>query len=114
MTILVLYVIYWLAAFGLFVYGINCYILLRSYRKGRDRGLERIHRIRREYWAGATEEDLPTVTIQLPLYNERFVAGRLLHAVAQIDYPRHLLEVQVLDDSTDETVELVREHVDHF
>ncbi|MHC4861744.1 MAG: glycosyltransferase [Planctomycetota bacterium] len=42
------------------------------------------------------------------------MAGRLLHAVAQIDYPRHLLEVQVLDDSTDETVELVREHVDHF
>ena len=46
---------------------------------------------------------LPPVTIQLPIYNEMYVADRLIDAVCQIDYPRELLEIQVLDDSTDET-----------
>lgn len=61
-------------------------------------------------------EDLPRVTIQLPLYNERFVVGRLLEAVAKIRYPRERLQIQVLDDSTDETrfltERLVREYRD--
>lgn len=46
---------------------------------------------------------LPTVTVQLPIYNERFVAERLLEAVFALDYPRDRLQVQVLDDSTDDT-----------
>src|SRR5918911_4411842 len=48
-------------------------------------------------------DPLPTVTIQLPIYNEMYVADRLIDAVCQLDYPRELLEIQVLDDSTDET-----------
>jgi cellulose synthase/poly-beta-1,6-N-acetylglucosamine synthase-like glycosyltransferase len=56
-------------------------------------------------------EDVPHVTIQLPLYNEATVAARLLDHVAKIDYPREKLEIQVLDDSTDETRALVRNHV---
>ena len=47
----------------------------------------------------------PTVTVQLPIYNERFVVARLLDAVAQLDWPRDRLEVQILDDSSDETVQ---------
>jgi cellulose synthase/poly-beta-1,6-N-acetylglucosamine synthase-like glycosyltransferase len=50
----------------------------------------------------------PTVTVQLPLYNERFVARRLLEAVAALDYPPGRLEIQVLDDSTDGCSRLVR------
>ncbi|MFQ5663853.1 MAG: cellulose synthase family protein [Terriglobia bacterium] len=50
----------------------------------------------------------PHVTIQLPLYNEKYVVERLLATVAAIDYPRDRLEIQVLDDSTDETVALAR------
>jgi cellulose synthase/poly-beta-1,6-N-acetylglucosamine synthase-like glycosyltransferase len=46
---------------------------------------------------------LPPVTIQLPIYNEMYVADRLIDAVCLIEYPRELLEIQVLDDSTDET-----------
>jgi cellulose synthase/poly-beta-1,6-N-acetylglucosamine synthase-like glycosyltransferase len=49
---------------------------------------------------------LPYVTIQLPIYNELYVVERLLRKVAEMDYPLDLLEIQVLDDSTDETVEL--------
>ncbi len=49
-----------------------------------------------------------TVTIQLPIYNEYYVAERLINKVCEIDYPRELLEIQVLDDSTDETVDLLK------
>jgi cellulose synthase/poly-beta-1,6-N-acetylglucosamine synthase-like glycosyltransferase len=48
-------------------------------------------------------EALPRVTVQLPIFNERYVAARLLEAVTKLDYPSELLEIQVLDDSTDET-----------
>ncbi len=53
------------------------------------------------------EENTPFVTIQLPVYNEMFVVERLLDAVAAIDYPADKLEIQILDDSTDETSELI-------
>src|SRR5687768_16328727 len=57
---------------------------------------------------------LPTVTIQLPLFNEMYVVDRLVDAVCRIDYPKELLQIQVLDDSTDETTEIaelaVRRH----
>ncbi len=48
-------------------------------------------------------DPLPVVTIQLPIFNEMYVVDRLVDAVCRLDYPRHLLEIQVLDDSTDET-----------
>jgi cellulose synthase/poly-beta-1,6-N-acetylglucosamine synthase-like glycosyltransferase len=51
-------------------------------------------------------EVLPRVTVQLPIFNEMYVADRLIDAVCEIDYPRDLLEIQVLDDSTDETTEI--------
>jgi cellulose synthase/poly-beta-1,6-N-acetylglucosamine synthase-like glycosyltransferase len=55
--------------------------------------------------------ELPTVTVQLPLYNEATVVERLLDAVARFDYPAERLEIQVLDDSTDETEALARRKV---
>jgi cellulose synthase/poly-beta-1,6-N-acetylglucosamine synthase-like glycosyltransferase len=53
------------------------------------------------------DEDLPMITIQLPIYNELYVIERLIDACARFDYPRDKYEIQILDDSTDETVELV-------
>src|SRR5262252_7200785 len=50
----------------------------------------------------------PKVTVQLPIFNERYVIERLIEAVAQFDYPGELLQVQVLDDSTDETQAVAR------
>src|SRR5512138_2189872 len=55
-----------------------------------------------------TEEDLPRITIQLPLFNELYVVDRLLKAVTAIDYPNDKFEIQVLDDSTDETVNVAK------
>ena len=57
-------------------------------------------------------EEIPFVTIQLPVYNEMYVMERLLDNIAKMDYPADKLEIQVLDDSTDETVETTRAHVE--
>ncbi|HUL17283.1 MAG TPA: cellulose synthase family protein [Terriglobales bacterium] len=56
----------------------------------------------------AEVKEWPRVTVQLPIFNERYVIERLVEAVAQFDYPRELLDVQVLDDSTDETQQVAR------
>ena len=56
---------------------------------------------------GLSDEDLPIVTVQLPLYNERYVVERLIDSITQFDYPKDKLEIQVLDDSTDETISIV-------
>ncbi|HKV05706.1 MAG TPA: cellulose synthase family protein [Candidatus Acidoferrales bacterium] len=54
----------------------------------------------------------PKVTVQLPIYNERYVIERLIETVAQFDYPRDLLDIQVLDDSTDQTQQVARDCVE--
>ncbi|MFC2130061.1 glycosyltransferase [Bacteroidota bacterium] len=59
-------------------------------------------------------EDLPCVTIQLPVFNEMYVIERLIKAVCNIEYPKDKLEVQVLDDSTDETVNIAEELVAEY
>lgn len=56
----------------------------------------------------------PTVTVQLPIYNEGSVVERLLEAVVALDYPRDRLEIQVLDDSTDETAQMVRRRAAYY
>src|SRR5437016_6103025 len=74
------------------VYGWHRYYLVYLYMRNRGR----------EPKAGPQLNPLPVVTIQLPLYNEMYVADRLIDAVCRIEYPRELLEIQVLDDSVDE------------
>ncbi|NQW29101.1 MAG: glycosyltransferase [Ignavibacteria bacterium] len=58
--------------------------------------------------------DIPVVTVQLPFYNELYVVDRLVKAVCEIDYPKDKLEIQLLDDSTDETVQLSEKLVEHY
>ncbi len=76
------------------LYGLHRYEMIRTYFK---------HRKKLPLGPPTRFEKLPRVTVQLPLYNERFVVERLLDEVLKIDYPRELLQIQVLDDSTDET-----------
>ncbi len=61
-----------------------------------------------------SDEELPLVTIQLPMFNEMYVAERLLDGVAKIDYPIEKLQLQILDDSTDETQQIARAKVDEL
>src|SRR5436853_7919598 len=84
---------YFFVLIVLAIYGWHRYYLVYLYMSNRDK----------EPRQGPSLDPLPVVTIQLPLYNEMYVADRLIDAVCRIDYPRELLEIQVLDDSTDET-----------
>jgi cellulose synthase/poly-beta-1,6-N-acetylglucosamine synthase-like glycosyltransferase len=78
------------------IYGWHRYYLVYEYRRNRDRV------------PGPPPPmiDAPIVTVQLPIYNEMYVVDRLVDAVCAIDYPKDRLEIQVLDDSTDETREI--------
>jgi cellulose synthase/poly-beta-1,6-N-acetylglucosamine synthase-like glycosyltransferase len=58
--------------------------------------------------------EVPFITIQLPVYNELYVMKRLLDNIAKIDYPKDKLEIQVLDDSTDESLEITKNHVNQL
>lgn len=60
------------------------------------------------------DEDYPLVTVQLPVFNEMYVMERLIDTVAAFDYPKSRLEIQVLDDSTDETLEISRKKVEEY
>ena len=60
------------------------------------------------------EEELPFVTIQLPIFNEQFVIDRLVEACCRLNYPRDRFEIQVLDDSTDETCVVAQDIVDRY
>jgi cellulose synthase/poly-beta-1,6-N-acetylglucosamine synthase-like glycosyltransferase len=84
---------YFFVLIVLAIYGWHRYYLVYLYMSNRDK----------EPKPQPALDPLPVVTIQLPLYNEMYVADRLIDAVCRIEYPRELLEIQVLDDSTDET-----------
>src|SRR5437763_7938308 len=86
-------VAYFFVLIVLAIYGWHRYYLVYLYMSNRDK----------EPRCGPPLDPAPSVTIQLPLYNEMYVADRLIDAVCRIDYPRELLEIQVLDDSVDET-----------
>src|SRR2546425_9755024 len=86
------------------VYGWHRYSLVYLYMRNRDK----------EPKPQPPLDPLPVVTIQLPLFNEMYVADRLINAVCGMEYPRELLEIQVLDDSTDETCGIAEAAVRRF
>jgi cellulose synthase/poly-beta-1,6-N-acetylglucosamine synthase-like glycosyltransferase len=88
-------IFYFAASFVLTAHTIFQFWLFVAARRRRNRG-----------YVAATSP-LPFVTVQLPIYNERFVVNRLLAAVARLEYPRDRLAIQVLDDSTDGTTALI-------
>jgi cellulose synthase/poly-beta-1,6-N-acetylglucosamine synthase-like glycosyltransferase len=99
-------VVYFFVLSILAIYGWHRYYLVYLYMKNKDK--------RPVPGQLPVLKDLPRVTIQLPIFNEMYVADRLIDAVVEMDYPAELLEIQVLDDSTDETTEIaelaVRRH----
>lgn len=95
---------YFISLCILFGFGIHGLMLLYYYRK--------TSAIKKP--EGMTPSEFPMVTIQLPLYNECYVIERLVRSVCEIKYPQDKLEVQVLDDSTDETVHLAQSLVQDY
>jgi hypothetical protein len=86
-------------------YGVHRYILVYLYYK---------HRKKRTTDPPGHFSDLPRVTVQLPIFNERFVVERLLDAICRMNYPPDKLDIQVLDDSTDETQAVARRLVEQY
>ncbi len=86
-------------------YGMHRYTLVYLYYK---------HKRNRTTEPAQYFSELPRITVQLPIFNEQFVVERLLEAVSHLDYPLEKLDVQVLDDSTDETVAVARGLVNHY
>src|SRR5499427_7200895 len=86
------------------VYGWHRYYLVYLYLRNRSNGPKDV----------TLASPPPVVTLQLPLYNEMYVADRLIEAVCAIDYPHDRLEIQVLDDSTDETQRIAELAVRRF
>src|SRR5436309_2879404 len=81
---------------GLSAYGVHRYFIIYLFLKNRKRASVPAGQFRH----------LPKVTVQLPIFNEVYVVERLLRSVSELDYPRDLLQIQVLDDSTDDTRQL--------
>jgi len=96
---------YFIVLILLAFYGMHRYQLVYLYYK---------HREKKVTEAESRFADLPRVTIQLPIFNEQYVIDRLVECVCKIEYPREKLEIQVLDDSTDETVQVARSVVERY
>ncbi len=93
----VLFVLYLISLLALGLFGLHKYFLLYTYRKYKNQPPP----------VPPEPSEWPRVTVQLPIYNERYVVKRLLKAAVNLDYPKDKLHIQVLDDSTDQTVRLV-------
>lgn len=88
----------------LFVYTINLFLLL----------ILSVFDKRKTKPENTNLTDLPMVTVQLPIFNEKYVASRIIERTTKIDYPRKKLEIQVLDDSTDDTLQISRQMVKKY
>jgi cellulose synthase/poly-beta-1,6-N-acetylglucosamine synthase-like glycosyltransferase len=104
-----LFLVFVAIAWIMTAYTLNFHYL--SFRSIRNNSHEKIRIQNRK---ASTNSHFPVVTIQLPIYNEKYVAQRLIETVCNMEYPRERLEIQVLDDSDDETSELVELVVQRF
>lgn len=101
---LLLVLLYGVVLLLLVIFGLHKYYLLYLYLKYKNKPCYDPHIL----------SNPPRVTIQLPIYNEKYVVKRLIEAVCHLDYPRELLEIQILDDSTDETRHFASKTVQGF
>ena len=93
-------ILYTMALFLLFLYSLTQAVLAWNFYRSQK------YPCRREQWDFKAGDPYPFITLQLPVYNELYVMERLLKAVTALEYPKDRLEIQLLDDSTDESVAL--------
>lgn len=107
----VMFVVYVIAGIGLIAYGFNCYVSIYLFLKNSRRVRLTDRKNILQFYRDHSMNDLPMVTTQLPVYNEANCVERLIDAICAIDYPRDRHEIQVLDDSTDECLEVTTRKV---
>lgn len=103
---LIFQLLYLIAMVGMALYGFNCLINIFLYLRSKNHPLKTIPIKDRKDW--------PDVTVQLPVFNERYTVERLIQAAVALDYPSNHLQIQVLDDSTDDTQNLVKHIVEQY
>lgn len=103
----ILVALYALTGLGLMVYGVHCYVMAYLFVRQQKTQRRKIQVEVDAFNRQRAPDDYPFVTIQLPLFNEVTVAERLLRSAMELDYPRTRFEIQVLDDSQDETTQIV-------
>ncbi|NQU39606.1 MAG: glycosyltransferase [Lentisphaerae bacterium] len=107
LLLLILFPIYMIPTLGLMIYGLNCYVMLilfgRRYREAQQARTDMLER----HAATPPAKGAPVVTTQIAVYNEYNVVERIMRAVAAMEWPQGLHEIQVLDDSSDETCGVV-------
>ena len=104
-------ILYAIGIFALLLFGLNLFVLAIGFAR-HDRLIP--GPVPDPEVVPEADETWPAVTVQLPLYNEALVAARLIDVCANLKYPTDRFEIQVLDDSTDATTEIVRERVAHW
>lgn len=101
---LIIVIFYFAVLIALSVYGLHRYVMVHLFRRHRNEVSQLPDRF----------PELPRVTVQLPIYNEMYVVERLIDAVCMMEYPADKFEVQVLDDSTDETQQIAKAIVERY
>ncbi len=104
----IILVVYFVSLTILFIFASHGFFMIYYYFKTFNKRKEAIT------IEDLTMEEFPVVTMQLPLYNERYVVTRLIDSVIRMDYPKEKLEIQLLDDSTDDTSEIISKHIQKY
>lgn len=99
--------VYFACAAGLLLYGVNCYVMIILFYRSRGRAAQRRREVQRSFPVSAASPELPRVTTQIPVFNEYNVVERVIRAACRMRYPADRHEIQILDDSTDETRQLI-------
>ena len=100
-------IVYCIVAVGLMLYGFNCYIMTVLFLRKKTNAKSERNKILRDYGLDTYNGEFPYVTTQIPIFNEYNVAERVIRAACEMIYPENKHEIQVLDDSTDETSGLI-------
>ena len=98
----------------LMIYGLHLYVMLGLFYRRQKKCRREISEKIKNFYSSTANNELPFVTIQLPVYNEGEIVLRLIRSAAEVDYPKDKFEIQVVDDSSDDTVNIIDDIVEEL
>ncbi len=107
---LIIFIVYAITVFFLMIYGFHSYFMIILFYRRQKKARREVEKTVENFYETTTDNDLPFVTIQLPVYNEAEVIKRLMLSATEVDYPKDKFEIQVVDDSTDFTVNIINDY----
>ncbi|HJO94961.1 MAG TPA: glycosyltransferase [Victivallales bacterium] len=103
--------VYIVASIFLMIYGLHLYLMIGLFYRRQKKCRKKINELIKDFYENKDFNELPIVTVQLPVYNEGEIVKRLMRSAVEIDYPKDKFEVQVIDDSTDETATIIDDYI---